>query len=113
MRARAARTRGFGDVDDRAPHRSNTIHENAFFPLRIFADYRRRYDAYALRAADAIRAGHAGIINVSAYLEDLTVIAADWTLSSAPASVYPSEPVGDAVAKSAELYAKYARGANQ
>ena len=70
--------------------------------------YRRRYVAYAARAADAISRGHPGAINATGYTEDLAGISADFTLATAPASVYPSTPVGDAITLATQLYNKYA-----
>lgn len=70
--------------------------------------YLQRYAAYASLASAAIPTGKP--VTAADYIAALTTIGQQWTTATAPASIYPAEPQGDAVAVARALFNKYAAG---
>jgi alpha-N-acetylglucosaminidase len=71
--------------------------------------YLLRYSAFATLAAEAILSGGLPAdVDQAAFVDDLTYIGQQWMGARAPASVYPTEPMGDALEVAAALYTKYA-----
>ena len=66
--------------------------------------YLQRYLLFADAKADALAAGRP--VNATAYAAALTGLGEAWTRATA---VYPSVPVGDAIAISQRLFDKYSR----